>query len=250
LPQRRQACLLRSGMEEINRMINEVDKYLEEEASLLSKPIVEASSSSSSSRTDKTSKRKSAESNRKKKSGSASVGDEKIVIDYGMNEEWIHSKDICVEKRIVASISASYNYKFCFFGSAMQDNTLLGKFAYWGNQSTAIVFDDPTSRGISSIFGSGSNRATSTAGKMTVMKSQKSANMYTQQFYSRGARCFHTTSSSSLKKKGKNKAIAAEEDDNQYRCATISFQCSEVNDIIQVIETEVSRSSTTCYLAS
>lgn len=149
LPQRRNSCLIRSGIEAIRNELKALAEKIEmkEEMKRLQQEVKEESGlgmeegggddddgssgggSGGSKGTDdsntsrKRRKKHLAAKNKKKKNTSIEVR------DLGPGGNWEVVKDTCLENKF-----GEYTYKFCYFGDIKQDKTLLGKFNRWGKK--------------------------------------------------------------------------------------------------------------------
>lgn len=126
LPPRRNACLLRSGLQRAEKAIEELSNQIahEEELAMLKEEGIEISGSQTNANHKKWKNRKS------KKNMDTQL------VDYGPNGDWEALKDVCIEKEL-----QEYKYKFCFFNEMKQNNIQLGKFETWGIGNYSAMYD-------------------------------------------------------------------------------------------------------------
>ncbi len=117
LPPRRNACLLRHGLQKAEMVVEELTNQIarEEELAALKQEGIEISGSQASTNNKKWKNKKNKKNN------------DRQLVDYGPNGDWEALKDVCIEKEM-----HDYKYKFCFFNEIKQNNLVLGKFETWG----------------------------------------------------------------------------------------------------------------------
>ena len=138
LPPRRQACLLRYGIdaarEEMQRLATSIaaQELIIQETQ--SKRYLTLSNTAIilPPRTSYVNKYKKGVQQR----GTTTDSDIKIAVDLGPDGSWESLLNTCLIQRF-----QEHEYEFCFFGQITQDNThSLGRFAHWGKRTSCYWF--------------------------------------------------------------------------------------------------------------
>ena len=228
LPQRRNSCLLRSGIETIRNELKVLAEKIEtqEEMRRLQQEVREESGlgdldgDAGSVDSDSSGSNKKRRKNLAQKNKNRNKKKSPEVRDLGPGGIWEVVKDSCLE-----STFGDYKYKFCYFGDIKQDKTLLGKFNRWGKKG---LVDTTDIGGVDSAGGKKTHKfvnkreeqraAAAISAAAAKKQSENPDEYYMAQVYEGGARCQVV--------KGLSRSVEVE------------FECSSEEAIHQVTEVE------------
>ena len=125
LPQRRHACLLRSGIDTAEKELSIMKNKINEEE----KKEFDKKNNKIKNKKEK----KNARNVKRNKINKNDIKNQNQNVDFGLSDSWESLKNICLQGNF-----GEYEYNFCFFGKFKQGETVLGEFKNWGSSSNKI----------------------------------------------------------------------------------------------------------------